>query len=112
MFAEKERLCKKMSCCFRATRKQLGITQEEMAERLDIATRSYSDLEQEKTRLNCWRNWKRSCCGTISKGFQAPQMSIQQVVVNLPKHALDVFQELHPVFFTEKNVPKKYAGAA
>ncbi len=48
MFAEKERLCKKMSSCFRATRKQLGITQEEMAERLDIATRSYSDLEHGK----------------------------------------------------------------
>lgn len=54
MVKEKEVLRKKMSSCFRTTRKQLGITQEKMAEILEIDPRSYSDLE-------CGR----SLCSTI-----------------------------------------------
>lgn len=48
MSEEKKKLCKKMSRCFCATRKHLGITQEEMAELLGIAPRSYNDLEHGK----------------------------------------------------------------
>lgn len=49
MPTEKGKLREKMSSRFRATRKQLDITQEKMAELLDIDLRSYSDLEHGKS---------------------------------------------------------------
>lgn len=42
---EYKALCKKMSSSFRAARKKLNISQEQMAELLDISSRAYEYLE-------------------------------------------------------------------
>lgn len=46
---QKEKLRRKISTALRATRKQLGISQEKMAELLGISPRSYVDLERGKS---------------------------------------------------------------
>ena len=48
MTAYKEKLRQKMSTHFQNTRKRMDITQEQMAELLEIDSRSYSDLERGK----------------------------------------------------------------